>query len=677
MVRGLDVSNLDKSVSPAEDFYSFANGAWCARNAIPAEYSRWGTFEQLVEENMNALRKICEQAAAAPLPEGSVTQKVGDFWQAALDTTAIDAAGVAPLASLLALIDDAVAGTVALPVALARLHTAGVPALFGLSDGPDAKRSEWSIAQLRQGGLGLPDRDYYLEEKHAPILLKYTAHIARMLSLLGDDEASAATAAASVVALETRLAKTHLTRAERRDPEKTYNKTSLPALLADGAPALDWRAYFEAMGKPEPGDVNVDQPPALHEAAAVAADAPRAELRSYLRWHLVNSAAEYLPDAFVNADFEFFSKTLSGQKEIKPRWKRAIGKVNTYLSEALGQLYVERCFAGDAKQRALAVVLSVRAAMERRLSELPWLRDDTRAKAQAKLAAFGVKIGYPDAWIDYSPLDLKRGAPWFDMVLAARAFDVRRSVARMDAPVDRQRWLMAPQVVNAYFHPTMNEIVFPAAILQPPFFDAAADDAVNFGAMGAVVGHEITHGYDDQGRKFDANGNLEEWWTPEDAAEFTRRAETQASQTAAFVVHTQDACASPAGPFKLTGSKGAAVCKCAGINPQLTQGENVADLGGLKLAYAAFQAASPQARSGEVDADGFTPAQRFMLSWAAVWRANITTEAAALRLATDPHAPHTFRVNGPLSNMAEFHEAFDVKPGDGMYRAPEERVDIW
>jgi len=674
MVRGLDVANLSKSVSPADDFYTFANGSWCDKNPIPAEYSRWGTFEELVERNLKVLRELCEKSAAASEP--GVTQKVGAFWRAAMDTQAVESAGSSPLHELLALCDAAASGAVPLSEALARLHTAGVPVFFGLSDSSDAKRSDWSIAQLRQGGLGLPDRDYYVEEKHAAVLCQYEAHVACMLRLLGDSDPE--TAAKAVVALETRLSRTHLTRTERRDPDRTYNPTTVEALQSDGAPSLDWRAYFGALGaKPELGSLNVDTPGALREAVAAASDVAREDLRSYLRWHTVNSAAEYLSDAFVQADFSFFAKTLSGQKEIKPRWKRIISEVNNSLPEALGQLYVQSCFAGDAKQRALTVVNSVRAAMEQRLTSLTWMADETKAKALAKLATFKVKIGFPDEWIDYSTLQIQPGAPWFSMVLACRAFDRKRSLARINAPVDRQRWLMAPQVVNAYYNPPLNEIVFPAAILQPPFFDQAADDAVNYGAMGAVVGHEITHGFDDQGRKYDADGNLACWWSEEDAAEFTRRTETQTAQTAAFVVHTKEACASPIGPFKLTGSRGSALCQCTGINAQLTLGEDTADLGGLKLSYAAFLATSPQAQSDEPDEDGFSPAQRFTLAWAQVWRANITTEAAALRLATDPHAPHTFRVNGPLSNTAVFQEAWGVKPGDGMYRAVEARVDIW
>ena len=677
MVRGLDVANVDRSVSPREDFFSFANGVWCKQNPVPAEYSRWGSFEQLAEENMKVLREILDAASAAPLPAGSVTQLVGDFWRCAMDSATIEAAGAAPLAEMLALAESAASGATPLAAALAHFHAAGVPLLFSVGDGADAKDSTRSIAQAHQGGLGLPDRDYYTDEKHAAMLAAYEKHVARMLHLLGDDEAAAAEAAAAVVALETKLAKAQLTRTERRDPDKTYNKTTLSA-LADSAPELDWRAYFAALHKPEPGDINVDCPAAIAVAVEAAKAATPAELRAYLRWHVVNAAAEYLSDAFYDADFDFYLKTLNGQSEQKPRWKRCLGKVNSHLGEALGQLYVARAFPGDAKARALAVVHAVRDALEARLKELPWLGEATRDKALLKMKSFGVKIGYPDVWKDYSTLALSPDMSYYSMVLACNRFEHKRSMDRVDAPVDRTQWFMPPQVVNAYYMPPFNEIVFPAAILQPPFFSPEADDAVNFGAMGAVVGHEMTHGFDDQGRKFDHQGNLQVWWTEDDAAEFMRRAAVQTAQAAAFVVHTEDVCEPNAGPFRLTGGRSTANCNCGArtVNGELTLGENVADLGGLKLALRAFKASSPEANNPP-DEDGFTPTQRLFLSWAQVWRANIKAAAAALRLATDPHAPHTLRVNGPVSNIAEFHEAFGVKPGDAMWRDPEARVDIW
>jgi len=587
-----------------------------------------------------------------------------------MDEAAVEAAGASPLEPLLALAELFAAERS--PVTLAELHVSGVPCFFVLSDGPDAKSSGDSIAQLRQGGLGLPDRDYYTEEKHADTLRQYEAHVAAVLQLLGDSPEAAAAAAASTVALETRLARAHLTRTERRDPLRTYNPVSGPAELPS---AFDYAAYFSALGKAQPGKINVDCVAAL-AAAAEAAAAPAHELRAYLRWHVANSGAEYLASAFVDLDFLFYQKALSGQKELKPRYKRAVAKTTAHLPEALGQLYVAAAFPGDAKARALAVVASVRDAMQRRLASLPWLQEETRAKALAKLATFHVKIGYPDVWVCYDQLALPAGGPWFAMVLACRRFEHARMLARIGAPVDRSRWMMAPQTVNAYFNPPLNEIVFPAAIMQPPFFDREADDAVNFGAMGAVVGHEISHGFDDQGRKYDANGNVECWWSEADAAEFVRRADVMAAQASAFTVHTRSDCAAPAGPFRLGGSRTSALCDCGRVNGQLTNGENVADLGGLRLALSAFRESSAQASAGD-EIDGFTPLQRFFLAWAQVWRATITAEAAALRLTTDPHAPHTFRVNGPLANMEAFHEAFGVKEGDGMWRAPEERVDIW
>ena len=457
MVRGLDVTNIDKSVSPAEDFFSFANGAWCKANPVPGEYSRWGSFEQLAEENMKVLREILDAAGAAPLPAGSVTQLVGDFWRAAMSTEAIEAAGAAPLAEMLSLAESVASGGTPLATALGHFHAAGVPLFFSVGDGADAQDSTRSIAQAHQGGLGLPDRDYYTEAAHAPMKAAYEKHVARMLRLLGDDEAAAAEAAASVVALETKLAKAQLTRTERRDPDKTYNKTTLSALV-DSAPELDWRAYFAALHKPEPGDINVDCPAAIAVAAEAAKTATPAELRAYLRWHVVNAGAEYLSDAFSDADFEFFLKQLSGQAEQKPRWKRCLGKANSHLGEALGQLYVARAFPGDAKARALAVVHAVRDALEARLQELPWLGEATRDKALLKMKSFGVKIGYPDTWKDYSTLVLSPDMSYYSMVLACNRFEHKRSMDRVDAPVDRSQWFMPPQVVNAYYMPPFNEV---------------------------------------------------------------------------------------------------------------------------------------------------------------------------------------------------------------------------
>jgi len=589
---------------------------------------------------------------------------------------------------------------------VANLHANGVSCLFGIGDTPDKKNSNWSIAGIGQGGVALPDRDYYLSDAadRVAVRAKYVAHVARTLRLLGGVYADAATASAaadSVLAFETTLARAHLTPAERRDAERTYNKFPDVATLTRATAGWDWRAYFDALGKSDPGEVNVTWPPALETAtrAVVGPDAAnRDAIRAYASFHAACRASEYLSDDFVDADFDFFGRELNGQMELKPRWKRVVSHANGLVGELVGRAYVAKHFPSGAKTAAMELVRAVAAAVEERLREVPWMTEATKTKALEKMAGFRVKIGFPDEWVDYASLELRPDAPYYANVAAAKRFEFRRALRRMNAPVDRERWFMAPQQVNAYYHPTLNEIVFPAAILQPPFFHPDADDAVNFGAIGAVIGHEMTHGFDDQGRKFDASGNMNDWWAPEDSADFVSRAAVMIKQADDVTVHTQDdGCVSRvSGPFSLVApgirSVKSARCLCRSVNGELTQGENIADLGGLRLAYRAWAKraeartrpptngaetapdAKPDAAPANFPAD---PKQRFFFSWATVWRQSITAQLAAKHIATDPHALPEVRVNVTVSNMTEFVAAFDLTEGDALWRPESERVDIW
>ncbi|KAK3238265.1 hypothetical protein CYMTET_51709 [Cymbomonas tetramitiformis] len=658
MRKGIFPENMELQADPGANFYEYANGGWIKNNPIPPEYSAWGAFHQLADQNLTITKSIVEEAAVAS--DDDIAKIVGDLWTCGMDTEAINAAGCTPIADLLSSINELLtthSDPSQVTRVVATLHAQGVSALFGLSDAPDAKNSLHSIAQLHQGGLGLPDRDYYFDEDKAETRAKYIEHVARMLAMLPKlnqiDAAELTKVAGDVMAFETALAELHLTRTARRDPDLTYNIRTLAEVGEEAPGAVRWAEYFSEVGKAEPGPLNLDCPAFFTGMCRLVADLPAATLCAYLQWNVINHYAAYLWEEVDRADFEFFQKFLSGQAEMKPRWKRVLSVMNGQIGEAVGQLYVAKCFPPESKTKCLKIVNAVREVLERRLTEVAWMGDTTRVEALKKMAAFGVKIGYPDKWVDYSTLQLDRNG-YGANVRRCEAFDFQRMLARLDVPVDRSRWLMAPQVVNAYYHPMLNEIVFPAAILQYPFFDPRSDDAVNFGAMGVVVGHEMTHGYDDKGRKYDFEGNLRDWWGEADAAEFKKRAQVIVDQASKHLVHGKP------------------------LNGELTQGENIADLGGLKLAYAAFQHA--QAKEGDAstpDPSGFTPEQRFFLGYAQLWRQNITKERALQLVTIDPHGPADLRVNQPLRNMTEFHQAFTVKKGSAMWMPKDEQVDIW
>jgi predicted metalloendopeptidase len=652
----LDPRNMDASVKPQDDFYLYANGGWLKSNPVPPDYSRWSSFDELSEKNLNALHKIAEKAASTKSSADTApeTQKVGDFYASGMDQKTIDAKRIAPLAEELRRI-DAIKNRADLLKAIAHLHSVGVDALFRFGAGQDAKDSNREIAQAHQGGLGLPDRDYYLktDEDSKKKRAAYVDHIKKMLTLLGEPARQAAEDAQKIMRLETSLARASRTRVELRDPQKNYNKMP-QAELQKLTPDWNWADYFKEINLSDPGDINVGQPDFFKAANALFATTPIEDWKTYLRWHLIDDAAQELSDDFVNEDFNFNGRVLRGTKEIKPRWKRVVNATDHALGEALGKLYVAEYFPPEAKARALEMINNLKEALADRIKNLGWMDEPTKQEALKKLAAMNVKIGYPDKWRDYSALQIDRG-PYVLNAMRAANFEVNRELKKIGKPVDRTEWEMTPPTVNAYYNPQMNEIVFPAGILQPPFFDPKADDAVNYGGMGAVIGHEMTHGFDDQGRQFDAAGNLRDWWTKHSAEEYDKRRKAVVEQYSQYE--------------PLPG---------AHINGELTQGENIADIGGLKLAYAALQKAldkNPQARNQKID--GFTPEQRFFLGWAQVWRANQRDDDLRLRLVTDPHSPTHYRCNGPLANMPEFQRAFNIPDGSPMVRPPDKRVNIW
>lgn len=646
----IDPSNMDLTVKPQDDFDEFANGGWKKAHPIPPAYSRWGAFDELAEGNRNALRRILERAVDAQHP-APAEKMVGDFFASAMNEPGIEAAGLQPLQPEITRIDG-IQTAADIPAVLARLHRYAILAGFRFTSEQDPKNPAMMIAANGQAGLGLPDRDYYLrtDTKSQALRQQYVAHVANMFMLAGSKAPDAAEAAAAVLQLETALARASKSKVELRDPVANYHKMSV-ADLRKLSPHFDWTNYFAALDVQAPADLDVGQPEFLQAFDVAFAGQPVAAWRHYLRWQLLHATAPYLTAAFVNENFDFFERKLTGTPQLLERWKRASVTVDGAIGEALGQLYVAENFPPESKARMLVLVENLRAALADRLRTLDWMDQPTKTRALEKLAAFAVKIGYPDKWIDYSSLQIDRG-PFVLNVLRAREFNARRELRKIGQPVDRQEWGMTPPTVNAYYNPTMNEIVFPAGILQPPFFDAKADDAVNYGGIGAVIGHEMTHGFDDEGRQYAADGSLTDWWTPESAKRFTERGAGIVKQFSSFVA-VED----------------------VHINGALTEGENIADLGGLKVAYAALQKALVDKPRDSID--GFTPEQRFFLSWATVWRQNIRPEALRMRVLTDPHSPAHFRINGPLSNLPEFAEAFHLPEGASLRRAVAERVQIW
>jgi len=649
--HGLDRRNLDTSVSPCVDFYQYANGSWLASNPIPADQSSWGIGTEMRERNYVLLRQILDEAAAAKAPAGTNKQKVGDFWRSAMDTAKIEKDGKAPLDADL----ERIASLRSVDEVAAHVRGQvrdGSDALFGVGVLQDLKDTNRYIVYAVQAGLGLPDRDYYTrtDAESAKLRDQYVAHVASMLQLLGDAPEAAQAAARDILALETRLANASLTKVELRDPANYYNLKS-PAEADALTSRFSWTALFNDVGLPDTKTFSFAHPKFFAEMNAALGEVPLATWKSYLRWHLVHESAPYLSDAFVNADFDFYGRTLQGTRELRPRWKRAIDETSGSLGEALGEVYVERAFPPATKARADEMIENLRKVISSRIAALDWMGEDTRKQALGKLATFVSKIGYPDKWRDYSSLTIGQES-YLANVKAAAAFETRRGFNKIGKPIDRTEWGMSPQTINAYYNPLQNEIVFPAAIMQPPMFDGSADDAVNYGAMGSVIGHEFMHGFDDQGSRFDAQGNMKSWWTDEDRKHFEARTKKLVDQYGGYVAVDD-----------------------LHVNGQLTLGENIGDFSGLTVAYHALEAALAGKERKTID--GFTPEQRFFLAFAQGWRRNYRPEALKLQVNTDPHSPSKYRVLGPIANMPEFAAAFKCKEGDPMVRPAADRAVIW
>ena len=643
-----DGSALDRSVDPCMDFYQFACGGWRARTPIPPDQTRWGRFNELAERNREELHQILEQAKDAKRQRGAVEAKVGDYYASCMDEAGIEALGTKPIAPALARI-EALASKRELFRLLGEHEAAGLPALFRFGSAPDLHDSNRTVANLGQGGIGLPDRDDYLKDdaKSKEKRAKYEEHVARTLSLLGDSPEAAARGAAAVLRLETALANAYLDRVALRDPKNRDNPMSLDELKRL-TPAFEWDAYLAATGAPAFSQLNLSSRPYFEKADAVVAQTPLADWKTWLRWQVARAASPMLGKAFVDADYRFFREYLQGAREIEPRYKRCVQATDRALGDALGQLYVERTFGADGKARMQRMIEALTAAMREDIQAVSWMTAETKPRALAKLAAFGTsKVGYPDQWKDYSTVEVKRD-DYLGNSLRAQVFEIRRAFARIDKPTDRTLWGMTPPTVNAYYQAANNEIVFPAGILQPPFFDKGMDDAVNYGGIGVVIGHEYTHGFDDQGSKFDASGNFENWWTEADRKAFDERTSCIADQYSGYVT-----LADP-------------VNGDVHLNGRLTLGENTADNGGLKVAYLALQKAL--AGQPRRTLDGFTPEQRFFLGFANVWCQNVTDAAARQLAQTDPHSSGRFRVIGAVSNSAEFAQAFGCKAGQPMVR---------
>ena len=647
----IDASNMNTTVRPQDDFYEYANGTWLKNTPIPASESRWGSFNELQEFNRAALKTILDDVTKKNNATGSIEQKVADFYAAGMDSVSIDNIGLSPLQPTLNRIKN-LKNYKELLNEIAVLYTEGYDPVFNLGIDQDDKNSTAIVPKFYQGGLHLPDRDYYTktDDRSVKIRAAYNDHIVNVFKLSGSTEAEAVKARADILKFENALAKSSMTRVEMRDPEKLYNKLSVGD-LEQICPQLGWSEFLATTGITNNYYI-VAQPLFFKELNTLLKTGTLDEWKNYLKFDVLRANMPYLSQAFVDEGFNF-GKLFSGQKEQQSRWKRILNNTDRMLGEALGQMYVSQYFKPEAKQRLLMMLDNMNKVFQKRIAGLAWMSDATKAQAQIKLAAIIRKIGYPDKWKDYSALNINKTAGYLTNVLNTRKFLYKNEIDHLGKPVDRTLWGMTPPTVNAYYNPSMNEIVFPAGILQFPFYDPNADDAVNYGGIVAVIGHEMTHGFDDEGRQYDASGNLKTWWTDDDAKKFDTKAKMVEDQYSAY-----------------------RVLDTVSVNGKLTLGENLADLGGISMAYEAFKTYSPQANSKN-KIDGFTPDQRFFLSWAQVWRANMRPEAEAQQVLLDPHSPGKFRCNGPLSNMQEFYNTYNVKPGDKMYKDAVNRAKVW
>jgi len=645
------LNDMDPSADPCQDFYQYACGGWLAHTQRPADRPIWvRSFSTIVEENQKLIRELLEDAAAHPGPAGTERAKIGDFYASCMNEDAVNSAGAAPLKAWLEMING-VDNVDSLFTVAGELQRVGANPLLGMYVDADYKDPRLNVAQMVQGGLGLPDRDYYVSDdaKKKAVLAKYQDHVASMLGLIGESEADAAAHAKQIVQFETALAKMSRERADLRDPDKTYNRLDATG-LQKLTPDLPWPVMFAAMGDAQIQAINVQTPEFFTGLQKLIESTDPGVLREYLRWQAVTNAAPYLSKPFVDANFEFFGKTLAGQEQMQPRWKRCVNYTSRAMGEAIGKLYVDRRFAGESKTKALEMIHDIESAFEANLPDLDWMDDATRERAKEKVAALTNKIGYPDKWRDYAALEV-RNDDFFANVVAGTEFEVARELRKIGNPVDRTEWFMNPQTVNAYNNPQQNEIVFPAGILQPPFFDKTFPAAMNYGAIGAVVGHELTHGFDDEGRKFDAEGRLREWWEPEVSKKFDERAQCVRDQYSKYEIQPG---------VHLIG--------------KLTSGENIADIGGLKEAHAAYKAWETRHDPGQVTPK-LTNDQLFYVAFGQVWCTLSTPQIDRVRATVDPHSPPKFRVIGAISDNPNFAKTFDCKVGDKM--VPKNQCVVW
>lgn len=651
-VKAIDLANFNTGVHPGDDFFEYVNGTWMKNNPIPDEESRWGAFNILYEENQERLHKMFEEAAKnTAQPKGSVDQLMGDLYASGMDTSKIEELGYEPIKPMLAKV-DAIKTVDDLQNFIFEFASQGMGTVIGLYAGADDKNSSMNIINMYQTGLNLPDRSYYLEDddRSKEIRAAYNTHLQEMLTLIGETPEAAKEAAVKIFELEKEIAAFSKSRVDLRDPEANYNKMTLDE-LKKLSPAINWDKYFATLGLGAPTEINVGQTKYYAELSKLMKDDKLEAWKSYFKYAIVQGAAPYLSSDFVNANFDFYGKELSGSKVLRERWKRVVSAVDGTLGEAVGKLYVQEFFPPRAKERMLDLVKNLRIALEARIKQLTWMTEETKEKALHKLGKINVKIGYPDKWRDYSSLDINRDT-YFQNMLNATKFEHDYNLSKVGKPIDPDEWHMSPQTVNAYYSPNMNEVVFPAGILQPPFFFMDADDAVNYGGIGVVIGHEITHGFDDQGRLYDASGNLNLWWTDDDAKNFKEKTQILIDQYNSYEV--------------LPGVK---------VNGELTLGENIADFGGLTISLEALKMAIGDLNAPKID--DFTPLQRFFISYSQIWRQNIRDKELMQRVKTDVHSPAVTRVNGGVVNVPEFYEAFGVKADNKLYVAPEQRAVIW
>jgi endothelin-converting enzyme/putative endopeptidase len=650
-IPSFDVTAMDQSIDPCVDFYRYACGTWMKNNPVPPDKSRWGRFDELYENNLYILRDILVQTQA-PGQHSAAEKKVGDFYASCMDETTIEKHGTASLTAEFDRI-NAVKSKADLIKVVAYMHRNATSALFAFYGQPYMHDSNATIAYLDQGGLTLPDRDYYIkpDAKSVETRQKYLEHVQKMFELAGDKPDAAAAEAKTVLAIETDLAQASMDRTERRDPKKRDHKMTVAEISA-AAPNFDLAAYFASNGAPKFSDLNVGNPDFFKQVNSQLDSVSLADWKTYLRWKVINGHAQVMTNAFLVEDFQFNGKFMSGQQEMEPRWKRCVKATDQNLGMALGQLYVDKTFGPEGKQRTLKMVKAIESAMQQDIGQLTWMSDDTKKQAYIKLNAIVNNIGYPDQWRDYSSVVITAD-DYAGNSTRAGAFEVKRQYNKIDEPTDRKDWSMTPPTVNAYYRPPMNDINFPAGILQPPFYGKMMDDAVNYGGIGVVIGHELTHGFDDQGRKYDAQGNFRDWWTAADGKEFEQRADCTANEYSSFVAVKDDK-----GEVKLNG--------------KLTLGENTADNGGLKLAYMALTEIIGNTPVKPID--GFTPQQRFFLAYGQIWCQNVTDQEARKRVLTDPHSPGEWRVDGAVQNSAAFQQAFGCKAGQPMVSANACRV---